>query len=52
MEVEGSCPEGRGEDRESSRELYVRGHEEDGAPGGQAEKLREEERTGLGKGLG
>lgn len=51
MEVEGSCPEGRGEDRASSRERYVRGHEEDGAPGGQAERPRGEEGTGLGKGL-
>lgn len=34
-EVERSSPEGRGETRASSREHYVRGHEEDGAPGGQ-----------------
>lgn len=51
MEVEGSCPEGRGEGRASSRERYVRGHEEDGAPGGQAERPRGEEGTGLRKGL-
>lgn len=50
-EVEGSCPKGRGEGRLSSRERYVRGHEEDGAPGGQAERPRGEEGTGLGKGL-
>lgn len=50
-EVLGSYPEGRGEDTASSRERYVRGHEEDGAPGGQAERPRGEKGTGLSKGL-